>query len=98
MLGDLAFLVLCLARGTLPLRCSLVRLKSPHPGEAPWPEQGGRTSTATTRRQKGQPVKKNSEKNNATIKANMMHREDSNSQFFIPALGSIRSNRDGGHE
>jgi hypothetical protein len=24
--------------------------KSPPPGEMPWPEQGGRTSTTTTRR------------------------------------------------
>jgi hypothetical protein len=83
-LGDLAFLMLRLARGAPPLRGSLVPVEYRLLQE----RRLGRNKVGALQLQgqegvKGPPEKKNFEKIDVTAKANKMHQEDNNSQFFL---------------
>jgi hypothetical protein len=88
VLGDLAFFVLRLAHSTTPLRCRLVLIENHLLRERclGW-NKVDTLQLQMTRRHKGQPEKKASEKIDITKKANKMHGKDNNSQFFYPRVG-----------
>jgi hypothetical protein len=66
--GDLALFVLRLAQHAASPWPPCSGLRSPPPGEAPWSERGGHTSTTTTRRQRSQSEQKAPEKIDITKK------------------------------
>jgi hypothetical protein len=94
-LGDLAFVILRLTRSTPPLRRRLILVED----RVLWERRLGRNKVGTFQLQQQERTEVKPKKIFPRQKANRTCREDGQlTNFSVPALGSIGSIRDDGHE